>query len=154
MLGSRNKVGNPKNDDFYTPKWVFDQMGLVFDVDVCSPVGGTGLVPASKFYSIEDDGLASDWHGRVWMNPPYSNASPWIAKFIDHNNGVALIPTSKAIWFSNIWNSATAIKLMNPKFKFERPDGNRKDIFMPLVLVALGADNADAIKRVDGNNVR
>ena len=153
MRGSRNKVGNPKNDDFYTPKWVFDQMGLHFDLDVCAPEGGTGLVPADKHYSLKDDGLTSPWHGRVWMNPPYSKPTPWIEKFIEHGNGVALVPTSKAAWFSSIWNESDAIKLMNPKFKFERPDGERKDIFMPLVLVALGKENVDAIAKVDGNAV-
>jgi len=51
------------SDEWYTPKFVFDGLGIEFDIDVCSPIGGTGIVPAKKFYSIEDDGLASAWGG-------------------------------------------------------------------------------------------
>ena len=51
------------SDEWYTPKFVFDGLRIEFDIDVCSPIGGTGIVPAKKFYSIEDDGLASAWGG-------------------------------------------------------------------------------------------
>ena len=154
MRNSRNSIGNPKNDDFYTPKWVFDQMDLKFDLDVCAPIGGTGIVPANTHYSPEDDGLTSPWFGRVWMNPPYSKPNPWVTKFIEHANGVALVQTSKGLWFSNLWQNADGVKLMHPKFKFVRPDDSRNDIFMPLVLVAFGQENVKAIAQVDGFKVR
>lgn len=154
MKNSRNSKGNPKNDDFYTPEWVFKQMGLTFDLDVCAPKGGTGIVPASTHYSLEDDGLINPWFGRVWMNPPYSKPSPWVSKFIQHANGVSLVQTSKGLWFSDLWEHADGVKLMHPKFKFIRPDESRNDIFMPLVLVAFGQDNVKAIAKVDGFKVR
>lgn len=154
MKHSRNQEGRPKNDDFYTPKWLFDELGLRFDLDVCAPEGGTGLVPADKLYSLKDDGLTSEWHGRVWMNPPFSETNDWAVKFIDHGNGIALLPISKAKWFGLIWDSAHAIKLMPPKFKFERPDGLRKDVFMPLVLVAFGQSNVAALYSVSGYSVK
>ena len=33
------------SDDCYTPRWVFDAMGLEFDLDVAAPVGGPWHVP-------------------------------------------------------------------------------------------------------------
>ena len=35
---------------------------------------------APKFYTIADDGLKQPWFGRVWVNPPYSDVGPWVAK--------------------------------------------------------------------------
>ena len=29
-------------------------------------------VRATQFFTQEDDGLKREWHGRVWLNPPYS----------------------------------------------------------------------------------
>jgi hypothetical protein len=125
-------------DEWYTPRVVFDALGCEFDLDVCSPKGGTGLVPAKRFYSIEDDALAQDWEGFVWMNPPYSKPTPFVDKFLAHNNGIALVPFSKSNWFINLWNSDAIITPLHPNIKFERPEGKPTQLFMQLALVALG----------------
>jgi hypothetical protein len=31
-------------------------------------------VKATTFFSQENDGLAKEWHGNVWLNPPYHRA--------------------------------------------------------------------------------
>jgi hypothetical protein len=36
------------SDDCYTPRWVFDAMGLRFDLDVAAPVGGPWHVPCER----------------------------------------------------------------------------------------------------------
>lgn len=43
------------SDDCYTPRWVFDAMGLQFDLDVAAPKGGPWHVPAARYYTAEDD---------------------------------------------------------------------------------------------------
>jgi phage N-6-adenine-methyltransferase len=35
----------------------------------------------SRYFTIEDDGLAQEWRGRCWMNPPYGREiGAWMAK--------------------------------------------------------------------------
>ena len=154
MRGSRNKEGNPKNDEFYTPEFIFNALGLKYDVDVCAPAGGVPWIPANEHYSIATDGLTQDWLGMVWMNPPYSKPTPWVDKFIEHNYGVALVPTSKARWFKRLWQEADGILMLDSAFKFERTDSQRSDIFMPTVLISMGNKATNALKTSGLGRVR
>jgi hypothetical protein len=135
------------SDDYYTPKWLFEEMGLRFDIDVAAPPGGVPWIPADRFYTQADNGLTSPWYGRLWMNPPFSKPTPWVRRFRDHNNGVALLPTSKASWYEDLWQDPNARFVSIPsKFEFTTPAGDGKGIFMPTVLVAFGEENQEAIR--------
>jgi hypothetical protein len=137
----------PTSDDYYTPPELFNTLGLIFDVDVCAPQGGIPWIPAQTHYSLKDDGLTQPWHGRVWCNPPYSKPGPWMDRFTEHHNGVALVQVSKGGWCLNLWNSADGLVLLDPKFKFIHND-KRAGIYMPVMLVAYGDDNVNAIARL------
>ena len=63
-----------ETSEWYTPPEYFKALGLVFDLDPCSP-GPGHWVPAKKIYTIEDDGLRQPWFGLVFMNPPYGGQS-------------------------------------------------------------------------------
>jgi hypothetical protein len=138
-----------KSDEHYTPKWLFDRMGIVFDLDVAAPIHGAD-VPAHKYYTEADDGLAQDWSGRVWMNPPFSKPSPWVDKFIANNNGIALLVVSKSKWFKQLWRVADGVMPTPPDMKFWRPDGSNKTISFQTFLFALGSDNVEALHRLEG----
>jgi hypothetical protein len=97
--------------EWYTPKWIFDKLDMDFDIDVCAPKGGVEWIPSKKHFSIEDDGLAQEWHGKVWCNPPFMEAGKWMKKFHEHGNGVALCPVSKSKWFDEF--------IQDPKAKIE-----------------------------------
>lgn len=58
------------SDDCYTPRWVFDAMGLDFDLDVAAPPGGPWHVPAKRYFTAEDDGLAQGWGGGARLVQP------------------------------------------------------------------------------------
>lgn len=79
------------SDDWYTPAWIFDGLGLTFDLDVAAPDGGAAAVPCRAFYTVADDGLLSPWHGTVWCNPPYSAPTLWCRKWAQHEAGCILI---------------------------------------------------------------
>lgn len=131
------------SDDYWTPKWVFDALGIEFDLDVACPPGGPPHTPAKAWYTQETDGLASPWWGRVWMNPPYSKPTPWVHKFLQHANGICLLPMAKSKWFNELWDAANGITVMQPNLKFDQGP-----IFMPAILAAMGDDNVTAIAKI------
>jgi phage N-6-adenine-methyltransferase len=131
------------SDDYWTPKWVFDALGIEFDLDVACPPDGPAHTPAKKWYTQETDGLLSPWNGRIWMNPPYSHATPWVHKFIEHKHGVALLPFAKSRWLQNIWESADAITPLPSNLKFDQGT-----IMLPTFLAAFGNECVEAIGRV------
>ena len=51
------------------------------DLDPASNETAQELVQAERYYTVEDDGLAQTWNGRVWMNPPYRGGA--INRFIE-----------------------------------------------------------------------
>ena len=138
------------SDDYWTPKWIFDALGMEFDLDVACPPDGPPHTPAKAWYTQETDGLASPWHGRVWMNPPFSNLTPWTHKFIDHANGICLLPYSKSKWFNSMWNLLEAMVSL-PRGQAAFVQG---DIFMPCFLGAIGAHNVEALHHSGIGRVR
>jgi hypothetical protein len=138
------------SDDYYTPAWVFERMGIEFDLDVCSPPGGIPWIPATRFFDMADDGLAQPWEGRVWMNPPYSKATPWVNKFVDHRHGIALLPTAKSYWLDTIWGAAEAIVMYGHggEMPFVRPGRPPFRPWFPVSFAAFGEECVEAIGRL------
>jgi hypothetical protein len=132
-------------DDYYTPAWVFEWMGLTFDLDVCAPVGGLDWVPAARSLSVVDDGLTAEWMGRVWMNPPYSNPERWVDRFIDHGHGVALVPVTNGAWFTRLWACVPAVTIL-PRLVFV--NGDRRGNPYRIAAAAFGPECVEAIGRL------
>ncbi len=72
--------------EWWTPPEVLEiateTLGRI-DLDPCAPRAWPGHVPAATRFTTDDDGLARDWFGRVYMNPPYGRAvGTWVRKAI------------------------------------------------------------------------
>ena len=142
-----NEISHDTTDDYYTPPFIFEALGLTFDIDVCSPPGGAPWIPAKRYLSIIDDGLITSWLGRVWMNPPYSKPAPWVSKWLSHGNGLGLVPMAKSQWFNTLWESEAVAAIAMPiRTKFMKPDGRSMPIFMPCVLIGVGEENIEAMR--------
>ena len=104
-----------------------------FDLDPASSEQANETVKAAEFFTLETDGLSRDWHGRVWLNPPY--AQPAVAEFIaklveEYNAGhveAAILLThnyTDTAWFHLLAGAATAICFTRGRVKFESPTGD------------------------------
>jgi hypothetical protein len=133
-------------DERYTPSWVFDGLGLTFDLDPASPGFGNGdCVPALRKLTLADDGLAAAWCGLVWLNPPFSNATAWARKFIDHHNGVFLGPVANGRWTHDMMSAADLLWLCRD-FAFTHPTHSGKRSSMPLFFAAFGSRAATGLR--------
>jgi phage N-6-adenine-methyltransferase len=135
------------SDEYYTPQWIFKALNIKFDLDVSAPKNGVPWLPAQNHYSIEDNGLTQDWYGKVWMNPPYSKPTPWINRFIEHGNGVALLPFMKSKWFELIWEKADLIVALPTNLKFEHREMGLKPIYSPCFIASIGSYCTDYLKQ-------
>ena len=136
------------NDDWYTPPWLFEAAGLMFDLDVAAPVDPTRRTcPARSYLTPVEDGLAQEWGGVVWCNPPYSGPAPWVARFAAHPDGLMLVPAARSRWLGTLIAAADASALVS--CEFGRPDGSKVSPGgMALVLAARGAVCVSALIRV------
>ena len=141
------------SDEWYTPKSIFDALGLEFDLDPCSPREGS-VVPAKQVYALPFDGLTAPWFGLVWVNPPYSDPKPWVSRWLEHANGLLLVVSAKSYWRRELWNhSETSLINIHPP-KFMKPDGKHMQIGFSVDLWAIGDLSSQALIRSNLGRVR
>jgi len=72
------------NNDWYTPLEYIEAAREVMggiDLDPASSDFAQQTVKAGAYFTAETNSLDKPWHGRVWMNPPFS--MPLIQQFVD-----------------------------------------------------------------------
>ena len=141
--------GTATTHDWLTPPEILGALGP-FDMDPCASQFQPWRTAAQQF-TIEDDGLAREWYGRVWCNPPYGpHAEKFLARMATHGNGIALIfaRTETKAFQEHCWRSADAMLFMAGRIKFRLPGGGVSGpAGAPSVLVAYGQPNAQALRR-------
>jgi phage N-6-adenine-methyltransferase len=98
------------------------------DLDPASCEFAQGRVRARRYYTIEDDGLAQPWEGRIWCNPPYSQ--PEVVQFVEKlvasvRSGTvteAIMLTNNytdTAWFHHAESACAAICFTRGRIRFE-----------------------------------
>jgi hypothetical protein len=146
-----------QSDEWYTPAWIFEAMGVTFDLDVAAPVG-SARIPATDWSraALTMHMPPIGWKGFVWMNPPFGGRNgyrPWAKKFIAHGNGVALAPNrTGAPWWQEFARCCDSLLFVTPKIKFLRPDGSEgKSPGYGSVLMAIGPQGCLALHNAAAN---
>lgn len=139
-----------QTNDWITPREVLAALPP-FDLDPCASETQPWAT-AYEMISPPQDGLAAEWHGRVWVNPPYGpDAGRFMEKLADHGDGIALVAARvETRWFfDQVWNRADAILFLFGRLYFHRPSGERAsgNSGHPSVLVAYGRDAARDLGR-------
>jgi hypothetical protein len=135
-------------DEWYTPPWIFEAARIRFAMDVAAPVlASRRTCPADEYLTVVEDGLTAPWAGTVWLNPPYSQAGPWVARWADHPSGLILLPAMRTVyWLGEVMKAADALTLLS--VDFYRPDATLARIRWTLVLAGRGRECSEAVARV------
>jgi DNA N-6-adenine-methyltransferase Dam len=157
-----NELGNAKphltrvtgDVEWYSPTVLVEAartaLGTI-DFDPCSCEIANQVVRADTYLSKDDDALARQWSGTVWMNPPYEE--PWCRRFIeglvDRYRGdcieAAVVLTNNATdtrWFATLASEASAFCFTLQRYPCWKPDGTPSNPLQGQVLSYLGPDRA------------
>lgn len=150
MSGFTHESPASRNVDWYTPPWVFERLGICFDLDPCQPETPIPWIPVKQRYTLRDDGLAQPWRGRVWLNPPYGkHTQAWLNKMHGHRNGIALVfARTDCAWFHESVAKADAILFLKGRVRFVDGLGvtGGSGAGSGSMLVAWGTDNVAALE--------
>lgn len=126
---------NSGNNQWYTPgPWIDaarEVMGGI-DLDPASSAIANQTVKAARYFTEEDNGLDKQWHGRVWLNPPYAAKliGPFVEKLLEsyHASDVvaAIVLVNNATetkWGQGMLENCDAICFPRGRVKFLTPDG-------------------------------
>ena len=152
-MASITDLENYDSDQHFTPKSIFDALNCTFDLDVAASHLSSN-VPSYNKFTIQNDALSQVWNGFIWMNPPYSKPAPWVDRFIEHDNGIALLPVTRGKWWDKVWDSDCLIIPNVYNFKFERPNGEKRDIMFRTMIIALGEKGKEILKQSNLGKVR
>jgi len=122
-------------NEWFTPAEYIELARAVLgeiDLDPATHAKAQETIRATHFFTKADDGLAKEWHGRVWLNPPY--VRPLIGHFVMKllaeraarrvTAGVLLTHAyTDSSWFQAAGKIADAICFTRCRIKFHERDG-------------------------------
>lgn len=135
--------------EWYTPASLFEALGVRFDLDPACAADAP--VPADFTYNKTHDGLAHEWFGHVWLNPPYGPAGvAFTDKMIVHADGLLLLPSrTETAVYQRTLAAADAVCLLRDRLWFVRDDGVTGRSSFASTLFAFGGWSVDVLRRAD-----
>jgi phage N-6-adenine-methyltransferase len=149
---------NSGNNEWYTPSEYVEAARKVLGVielDPASSPEANQVVKAKVYYTVNDDGLQFDWHGKVWMNPPYASGliDRFATKIVFHyeNKDIteAIILVNNATetgWFNEIINASSAAIFPKSRVRFWKPDGELGAPLQGQAIMYLGANKESFLR--------
>lgn len=130
--------------EWATPQDFFDALDAEFGftLDVCATDDNA---KCSRYFTEADDGLAQEWEGVCWMNPPYGRKiGRWIEKAYQTaargSTVVCLVParTDTAWWHDFVMKGE--VRFVRGRLYFEHDGGKHDRAPFPSAVVIFGGD--------------
>ena len=145
-MGLNQGMMTSKSDEWTTPRRLFAALDRRFQFTLDpAATAENALLPA--FFTKESDGLAQTWKDhRVFVNPPYSQVSLWMAKcVVESADGCplicALVPArTDTRWWNDFVKGADLIHFVKGRLKFG--DGSGTAPFPSALAFWFGLDAA------------
>jgi phage N-6-adenine-methyltransferase len=155
-----------ESNEWYTPgeflEGAREVMGGI-DLDPASSPAANDVVKAARIFTAEDDGLAHEWAGRVWLNPPYgrsevdgkerSNQATWTERLIDEHaagrveQACAMVTSKTAdLWFQPLWDYP--ICFITGRVDFRAGEGQKESNNTQSQVVVYLGERVEAFERV------
>ena len=128
-----------ESDEWYTPpEYIQAVRGALggIDLDPASNPIAQRTVQATRYFAKDHDGLAQEWRGRVFLNPPYSNplGTDFVVKLCEEYEAGRVTEAillqnagTGTIWFHRVGQSCSAMCFTRKRIGFLRSDGTRHD---------------------------
>jgi phage N-6-adenine-methyltransferase len=110
-------------DKWATPADLFCALDRIFDFDLDVRVSADNAT-CERYFTEADDGLAQQWTGTCWMNPPYGRTIiKWMAKAhaasLEGATVVCLVPVrTDTRWWQQYATKAQDIRFLPGRLKF------------------------------------
>ena len=114
-----------KTDLWGTPQDLFDELDAEFhfDLDVCAMPENA---KCERYYTPEQDGLAQEWTGTCWCNPPYGRQiGKWVKKASECGGTVVMLVPARTDtkWFHDYIYGKAEIRFLRGRLHFVSAGG-------------------------------
>jgi len=131
-------MGTGENEWFTPPQFIElarQAMGGI-DLDPATHDMAQAAIQATQFFTSDDDALQQEWHGRIWLNPPYARTliERFVAKLLAEiaagraTQAIMLTHNyTETLWFQDAAKMAGALCFPKGRIKFTSPDGEESN---------------------------
>jgi phage N-6-adenine-methyltransferase len=119
-----------------TPPWLYDHFDREFHF-TCDGAASQTNYKHPNYFDKQRDGLAQEWHGVIWLNPPYNDIERWLRKAWKSAQNGCTVAVLVPVWTKMNWFQTIAIhvhiRLLSRRPSFVGHRGEPSFDFMLLV---------------------
>jgi len=122
-------------EEWGTPQYLFDALDREFGFDL-DPCATPDNAKCARFFMRDQDGLAQEWSGVVFMNPPFRYCGAWVKKAYETarrgHTVVCLLPSRTDTDWWHAYALQGEIRWIRGRLRYE---GGRYNAPFPSVIV-------------------